>query len=64
MLDNGHNLHGKLDEKLLAEDEKLFQEMWRSYFKALTIKERKNPKLQRQHMPRRYWKYITELQQP
>lgn len=60
-LDNDeHLLSGKLDEELMAQDEKLFQEMWKSYFKALTIKERLNPKLQRQHMPRRFWKFLPE----
>lgn len=53
---------GRLDEKLMAEDEKLFQKMWKAYFKSLTIKERINPKLQRQHLPQRYWKYLTEMQ--
>lgn len=55
-------LDGKLDEKMMAEDEKLFQELWKGYFKALTIKERINLKLQRQHMPQRFWKYLTEKQ--
>ena len=53
---------GKLDEKRMAEDEKLFQELWKGYFKSMTIKERINLKLQRQHMPQRYWKYLTEKQ--
>lgn len=62
-LDNNDNfLDGKLDEKLMAEDEKLFQELWKGYFKALTIKERINLKLQRQHMPKRFWKLLTEKQ--
>lgn len=60
--DDSHLISGKLDETLLSQDEKLFQEMWRSYFKAITIKERINPKLQRQNMPRRFWKYLTEKQ--
>lgn len=60
--DDGHLLDGKLDEKLMAEDEKMFQELWKSYFKAMTIKERINPKLHRRNMPRRYWKYLTEKQ--
>lgn len=60
--DDTHLLDGKLSDDLMAQDEKLFQEMWRSYFKALTIKERINPKLHRQHMPRRFWKYLTEKQ--
>lgn len=62
-LDNDdHLISGKLDEKLMAEDEKLFQDLWKGYFKSMTIKERINPKLQRQHMPKRFWKYLTEKQ--
>jgi probable DNA metabolism protein len=53
---------GKLDENLMAEDEKLYQELWKGYFKSMTIKERINLKLQRQHLPKRYWKYLTEKQ--
>lgn len=53
---------GKLNEELMAEDEKLFQQMWKAYYKALTIQERINPKLHRQHLPQRYWKYLTEKQ--
>ncbi|MBB4035246.1 putative DNA metabolism protein [Dysgonomonas hofstadii] len=62
-LDNDeHLLSGKLDEKLMAEDEKIFQELWKGYFNSMTIKERINLKLQRQHMPKRFWKYLTEKQ--
>ena len=57
-----HFLDGKLDENLMAEDEKLFQDLWKTYFKSLTIKERINLKLHRQHMPKRFWKYLTEKQ--
>ena len=53
---------GKLEEELMAKDEKLFQELWKGYFKSMTIKERINLKLQRQHLPKRYWKYLTEKQ--
>lgn len=60
--DDEHLLSGKLDEKLMAEDEKLFQELWKGYFKSMTIKEQINLKLQRQHMPKRFWKYLTEKQ--
>ena len=51
---------GKLNEELMANDEKLFQELWKNYFKSMTIKERINLKLQKQHMPKRFWKYLTE----
>lgn len=60
--DDEHLLSGKLDDALMAQDEKLFQELWKGYFKSMTIKERINPKLQRQHMPKRFWKYLTEKQ--
>ena len=60
--DEDHALREKLDESLMATDEKLFQELWQGYFKALTIKERINPRLQRQHMPVRFWRYLTEKQ--
>lgn len=60
--DSSHMLTGKLDESMMADDEKLFQDLWKGYFKALTIKERINLKLQKQHMPRRFWKYLTEKQ--
>jgi probable DNA metabolism protein len=53
---------GKLDEALMAEDEKLFQQLWKTYFKSMAIKERINPKLHRQLLPKRYWKYLTEKQ--
>jgi probable DNA metabolism protein len=52
---------GVLDEEKLSSDETFFQQMWKEYFKSTTIKERINLKLQRQHMPRRYWKYLTEI---
>lgn len=53
---------GKLDEALLSENDKLFQDLWRTYFKAICIRERMNPRKQLNDMPRRYWKYMTEKQ--
>ncbi|MDR2388485.1 MAG: TIGR03915 family putative DNA repair protein [Tannerellaceae bacterium] len=55
-----HLLDGKLDDAWMTQDEKLFQSMWKEYTLALTIRERINPKLQRQHMPRRFWKFMPE----
>ena len=43
-----------------SENEEEFADMWCSYFKIIAIESRTNPKLQRQFMPQRYWKYITE----
>ena len=44
----------------LHEDEKKFQELWQQYFKSVNIKERKNAALHIRHMPKRYWRYLTE----
>ena len=55
-----HLLSGLLGEELMDVDEKLFQQMWKTYFKSIAIKERLNPKLHRQHMPARFWKYMPE----
>jgi len=52
--------NGKLDADILSENDKLFQDLWRTYFKAICIKERMNPRKQLSDMPRRYWKYMTE----
>lgn len=53
---------GRLPEACLAEDELLMQDAWKSYFKSVSIAERANPRLQRQFMPRRFWRYLTEMQ--
>ena len=53
---------GKLDASLLSADDQLFQDLWRTYFKAICIRERMNPRKQLSDMPRRYWKYMTEKQ--
>ena len=53
---------GQLSDELLQQDDKLFQQLWRTYFKAICIRERMNPKKQLSDMPRRYWKYMTEKQ--
>jgi len=37
-----------------------FDALWRRYLERLTIPERRNIKLQRANMPKKYWKYLTE----
>ncbi|MBR1484178.1 MAG: TIGR03915 family putative DNA repair protein [Prevotella sp.] len=51
---------GKLNVDILSDDDQLFQNLWRTYFKAICIRERMNPRKQLSDMPRRYWKYMTE----
>ena len=54
--------NGKLNEDILSSDDQLLPDLWRTYFKAICIKERMNPRKQLKDMPRRYWKYMTEKQ--
>jgi probable DNA metabolism protein len=51
---------GNINPEKLDESEPAFENLWRDYLKAITIRERINPKLQRQYMPVRFWKYLTE----
>jgi len=37
-----------------------YQKLWKEFFNTIAIPSRNNPRLQRQFMPRRYWKYLTE----
>lgn len=48
------------NKDVLQEKEILYQVLWKDYFKSTNIKSRKNMKLHLQHVPRRYWKYLTE----
>ena len=43
-------------------DELRYQKFWQGYFTNVNIKERKNPRLHRQYLPQRYWKYLSEKQ--
>lgn len=37
-----------------------YQDLWNNYFKSTNIKSRINMKLHTQHVPKRYWKYLSE----
>ena len=38
-----------------------WEDLWRHYHKTINNESRKNPSLQRQFMPKRYWKYLPEM---
>lgn len=57
-----NSYNGQVKQALLDEGEDFYQKLWRSYFKHISIEERKNLRLQRQHMPRRFWRYLPEKQ--
>jgi len=46
--------------KVFVEGEYDYQELWNNYFQSTNIKSRINRKLHTQHVPKRYWKYLSE----
>ena len=45
----------------LTEDERIFDNLWKTYFKSVNIESRKNAKVQDNFLPRRYRKNMNEF---
>jgi probable DNA metabolism protein len=43
-----------------GDEENAYRDMWYKYFKSTNIEERKNMALHLRHVPKRYWKYLSE----
>ncbi|CAG2532752.1 probable DNA metabolism protein [Maribacter dokdonensis] len=56
------DIHTNTLEKssVFTDEEFEYQDLWNNYFKSTTIKSRINTKLHVQHVPKRYWKYLSE----
>ncbi|RCW56275.1 MULTISPECIES: TIGR03915 family putative DNA repair protein [Halanaerobium] len=44
----------------LSQKETEVQDLWRAFFSAVSIKNRRNRKVQQQFMPQKYWKHLIE----
>ncbi|NLG58409.1 MAG: DNA metabolism protein [Clostridiales bacterium] len=44
-----------------SQGEEALQDLWRVFFKHLAIKERNNPRLQQQHLPKYTWAHLPEM---
>ena len=42
------------------DNEAVYQDLWKNYFTSVNIPARKNTKLHLRHIPKRYWKHLTE----
>ncbi|MDE6746532.1 MAG: TIGR03915 family putative DNA repair protein [Oscillospiraceae bacterium] len=42
-------------------EEEHYRELWKSFYDAIAIKERYNPRCRMNMMPKRYWKHMTEF---
>ena len=45
-------------------DELNWQALWKRFFHALTIEERRNAKAQMNHAPKRFWGDMVEMREP
>lgn len=47
-----------------SEEELEFQNLWKTFFNTIAIKERTNSRLQMQYMPKKYWNDLVEMNRP
>lgn len=45
----------------LSDEEEKYRALWREFYKTVEIKERHNEKCRMSNMPKRYWEYLTEM---
>ena len=43
-----------------SDEEKEYSELWKTFHKSISIKERENRKLQQSNLPKYYWKHLVE----
>jgi len=46
----------------LSKEEEYLEDLWKTFFKTIAIKDRENKKCQRNFMPKKYWKNIIEME--
>jgi probable DNA metabolism protein len=53
---------GSVPEAMLAREELDVRQLWRSFHTAIVNRARINLRLQQNHMPKKYWNYLAEMQ--
>ncbi len=51
-----------LDTIKESEEEKQMAQLWKTFYDTIGIKERKNERCRRNFMPKKYWKYMLEVE--
>lgn len=49
------------DDIIVGEDEDEYQDLWKAYYKHISIESRKNLRLKKNYMPMKYWKHLVEI---
>ncbi len=58
-------IHGDVDAPSLelSRSERDYKKLWKEFYDTIVIKERHNEKCRMTHMPKRYWRCLTEFEQ-
>lgn len=48
----------------ISREEAEWQRLWKGFFDSIAIEARKNPKLQAQNLPKRFWQNMVEFEPP
>lgn len=48
----------------ISREEQYYQDLWRMFYDTIAIESRYNPQCRMSHMPKRFWAYMTEFQEP
>lgn len=51
-----------LQDNPVSDEEVEVRQLWKTFFKSVTIESRTNPKLQARCMPLRYWRWLPEME--
>ena len=51
----------KLSLEKENDQEKMIEDLWKTFYNTIGIQERKNDRCRMNFMPKKYWKYITEV---
>ncbi len=57
---SGHEF--SLETTLKSHEEQKVEELWKAFYKTIGIQERKNERCRMNFMPKKYWKYMLEME--
>ncbi len=49
--------------KINSDTEENYEDLWKTFFKTIAIKERNNPRCQMNFAPKRYWNHMLEMEE-
>lgn len=55
-------LKGDVELEINFKGEENYEDLWKTFFKTIAIKERKNPRCQMNFVPKRYWNHMLEME--